>query len=102
MGLAAQDKNLTGTQVHAHNLHVVGDVVVVQNPGQHGVAVQTVVQVVVQNRAVVQDVLQDAHIVLIQHIIQTHQLHVGIIQGIQVQVVQCLRLDILHQHVDQS
>jgi len=56
---------------------------VVQNVVQKRAVAQCVVQVVVENGTSVQDVLQHAHVILVDRVVQTHQRDVVAVQRIQ-------------------
>src|SRR6476620_1994617 len=78
-------KHLATADVDGDDLHVVqqSNVGVLQNVVEHSVVVQAIVQVVAENGAAVQDVLQNTDVILVQNIGEADNLHIGSIKGAQ-------------------
>src|SRR6185437_16130700 len=50
------------------------------------IVVETVVQVSAQYGTVIEHIVQDAHVVLVEHVIEAHNLQVGTVHSVQVGV----------------
>ena len=82
--LGVEQENLAGAEIDRHHLDVVEqrDIAVLQQVVEELAIAQRVVQAVVENGAVVQDVLQDADVILIQHVVETDELDVAAVQRV--------------------
>ena len=88
------------TKVDCHNLNVVQQRKVGVLQRVLSKAVQTAVEAVVQNVIPTQDIIQDRKVILVQHVIQAHNLHVCPVQcGCGGAQINTLRID---QRVDDT